>query len=142
MSVRRAVPGDGAALAALHATVFPSGPWDEAFWETAIGAPFDRVLVLGDPPRGFALFRIVGADADLLTIGTRTPGEGDGKSLLETIVIDAAAEGVESLFLDVSVANKAASTLYRSAGFAKVATRDRYYADGSDALVMRLDLTT
>jgi ribosomal-protein-alanine N-acetyltransferase len=45
------------------------------------------------------------------------------------------------MFLEVAAGNVAALALYRAAGFAEVGRRVRYYADGSDALVMRRDLS-
>ncbi|KJS42220.1 MAG: alanine acetyltransferase, partial [Rhodospirillaceae bacterium BRH_c57] len=48
--------------------------------------------------------------------------------------------GAARLFLDVSTANTAARALYTASGFAEIAHRRRYYADGSDAVIMVLDL--
>jgi ribosomal-protein-alanine N-acetyltransferase len=41
------------------------------------------------------------------------------------------------MFLEVSEANGAARALYAAAGFEEAGRRRRYYADGSDALVLR-----
>jgi ribosomal-protein-alanine N-acetyltransferase len=42
--------------------------------------------------------------------------------------------------LEVATGNTAAQALYARAGFTDVGLRRRYYADGSDALVMRVNL--
>ena len=38
------------------------------------------------------------------------------------------------------VSNSAAAKLYATAGFEQISRRRRYYKNGGDALVMRLDL--
>ena len=50
------------------------------------------------------------------------------------------ARGVATIFLDVSERNVPARHLYERAGYREVGRRRRYYADGADALLMRLDL--
>ena len=45
-----------------------------------------------------------------------------------------------SVFLEVAAANGPAGLLYEGAGFVRCGVRRRYYADGGDALVLRLSL--
>ena len=52
----------------------------------------------------------------------------------------AAARGAAAMFLEVSESNLAARALYEAGGFARAGLRRRYYADGTDALVLRRDL--
>jgi ribosomal-protein-alanine N-acetyltransferase len=49
----------------------------------------------------------------------------------------AAAAGARDMHLEVSETNEAARALYAGAGFAVSGRRRGYYADGSDALVLR-----
>ncbi|MEO1657902.1 MAG: GNAT family N-acetyltransferase [Pseudomonadota bacterium] len=140
MSVRHALPEDAGALAALHARLFPKGPWDQAFWQDAIKRPSDVALVLGQPPRGLALIRIAADEAELLTVGTTLPGQGDGRALVSAASKTALDLGAERLFLEVSTLNRAALGLYRAMGFVRLALRPAYYSDGSDAEVMALAL--
>jgi len=49
--------------------------------------------------------------------------------------------GATALFLEVATANVAAQSLYREAGLTEVARRRRYYPDGSDAIVLRMNLS-
>jgi ribosomal-protein-alanine N-acetyltransferase len=44
------------------------------------------------------------------------------------------------MFLEVATGNTAALALYRREGFVEVGRRCRYYADSSDALVLRVRL--
>ncbi|MEM6745833.1 MAG: GNAT family N-acetyltransferase [Pseudomonadota bacterium] len=140
MTVRRAVVMDAPELEALHLTLFPEGPWDRGFWRQAMERPSDAVLVIGQPPRGFALVRAAADEAELLTIGTAIPGQGDGWALVTASAKAALDLGAERLFLEVSAANRSALGLYSRMGFVRLATRPGYYRDGSDAEVMALNL--
>ncbi|MEN0075727.1 MAG: ribosomal-protein-alanine acetyltransferase, partial [Paracraurococcus sp.] len=60
--------------------------------------------------------------------------------LLAAALAGAAAPGAAAMFLEVAAGNAPAQALYAGQGFAEVGRRRRYYADGSDALVLRRDL--
>ncbi|MBO0713017.1 MAG: hypothetical protein J2P47_17235, partial [Acetobacteraceae bacterium] len=49
---------------------------------------------------------------------------------------EAARRGAGAMFLEVAVTNGRAQRLYQRAGFAETGRRRRYYADGSDALIL------
>ena len=51
-----------------------------------------------------------------------------------------ARDGGRAMFLEVATGNAAALALYRREGFVEVGRRRRYYADASDALVLRVNL--
>ena len=51
-----------------------------------------------------------------------------------------ARDGATAMFLEVATGNAAALALYTGAGFVEVGRRRRYYADGRDALVLRVNL--
>jgi [ribosomal protein S18]-alanine N-acetyltransferase len=65
---------------------------------------------------------------------------GLGTRLLDAAMTLAASRGARVAFLEVSINNVAARTLYARAGFTPTGRRPRYYADGSDALVLRRSL--
>ncbi len=140
MTVRAAQAADAPLLEELHRTLFPTGPWEASFWLEAIGRPSDAVLVMGSPVRGFAMIRAAADEAELLTIGTTRPRQGDGRALLAASAQAALDLGAERLFLEVSARNRGARGLYRDMGFVRLALRQSYYHDGSDAEVMALDL--
>jgi ribosomal-protein-alanine N-acetyltransferase len=62
---------------------------------------------------------------------------GLGTRLLDAAMALATAHGARVAFLEVSIGNAAARTLYARAGFIPTGRRPRYYADGTDALVLR-----
>jgi ribosomal-protein-alanine N-acetyltransferase len=85
---------------------------------------------------GFAFGWLVVGELHVLHIGT-CPDQrrsGVGRKLLRTLV---ATPGAEVCWLEVRADNVAAIGLYVAEGFTEIARRKRYYADGSDAVVMR-----
>lgn len=136
---RPATAADAPLLAAIHAAAFPPGErWDEAALGTLLALPGAFAVLLGED--GFALARAAAGEAEVLTLAVRPERRrlGLGAALLAGTVAGAAARGAEALFLEVSERNGAARALYAGAGFAEVGRRRRYYADGADALVLRL----
>ena len=127
------------AMAALHAAAFPPA---ERWGTTALTAMLRLEggfgLLAGDA--GFILARAVAGEAELLTLAVHPDARrhGLGARLLEAAVAEAARRGAAALFLEVSEANIAARALYTRAGAAEVGRRRRYYADGTDALVLRI----
>ena len=61
-------------------------------------------------------------------------------ALLSAARAEITARGGKAVFLEVSVGNLAAQALYRRFGFVEVGRRQRYYADLSDALVLRMKI--
>ena len=91
-----------------------------------------------DTPQGFAMWRSLGEDAELLTIGVLESARrgGVGARLLEAVKAAARGAGAERLLLEVDAVNAAAHALYGAAGFRRLSVRRGYYRDGADALVM------
>lgn len=93
---------------------------------------------------GFALWRSIAGEAELLTLAVLPAhqGQGIGRHLMHDWMTQA-SDGADTAFLDVARDNLAACALYARFGFATVATRPRYYAraqGAADALVMRAPL--
>lgn len=127
-------------LAALHATAFPvSESWSATVIALQLSAPGG--FGFADLGRGMILGRAVAGEAEVLTLAVAPAVRrgGIGRRLLEHAIAHARVEAAEAMFLEVSVVNEAALRLYRAVGFAAVGERRRYYANGTDALVMRLD---
>jgi [ribosomal protein S18]-alanine N-acetyltransferase len=140
---------DAPALARLHAKDFARG-WSVMEFQQLLT---DQTIVCdglfrgrSTSPLGFALSRVAGDEAELLTIVVLDVqrGRGNGGLLLNAHVNRLALRGVHALFLEVDAANKAALALYQRRGFREVGRREAYYPmpDGSraTALVMRRDL--
>ncbi len=134
-----------ALLAALHGAAFPSG---EAWSVDAIALMLGQagataiLAVEAEEPVGFGLARVAADEAELLTLAVlpHVRRRGCARALLAGLAADCAARGAAALFIDVSEANAPARALYEAVGARVVGRRPRYYGDGADALVLRLDL--
>lgn len=89
----------------------------------------------------YGCMQCAGAEADLMTIAVAPAfrRQGLGNMLLERLLAGAKERGAETVFLEVRRSNLAAQALYARAGFRAVAVRKKYYPDGEDALLMRMD---
>jgi len=132
-----------ALLAEMHAESFPANQaWGVSAITLMLGLPvhFGLLAIQQDQPLGFALGRVQADQSEILTIAVRPParGQGVGRALLDALLAEAANRGAMDLFLEVAEPNVAARALYTGAGADEVGRRRRYYADGADALVLRL----
>jgi ribosomal-protein-alanine N-acetyltransferase len=147
--VAEATARDAPGLAAIHATGFERG-WDAIEFERLI-AERGSVCHLAKPggrgvATGFALSRIVGDEAEILTVAVlpKARGAGLAKTILRLHLARLAARGARAVFLEVAEDNAAALRLYRSLGFAEIGRRAGYYsrrgAAPATAIVMRRPL--
>ena len=136
-----ATPGHAVALAAIHAAAFPPR---EAWGKDAMALQLALPGVFGllDERGGMLLGRVAVDEAEVLTlaVGWTVRRLGIARGLLRAAKAHAAEAGSRALFLEVATVNTIALGLYRREGFIEVGRRPRYYADASDALVLRADL--
>lgn len=148
--VLRALRSDRAEqCAAIYAAAF-AHPWSLEEFENLLsskttigGAAIDAD---GGELRGFALSRVAGDEAEVLTIAVHNAfrNRGIGRALLADSLTRLSAAHVRALFLEVERTNAPALALYARMGFREVGQRRGYYRkpDGSTspALVLRKDL--
>ena len=143
--IRRAVAQDAALLAQLEREAFGARSWGADSLAGGVSAPGVFALA-GEtpdaPPQGFAIWRLLEDEAEILTLGVAPSArrQGLGAALLDAAIAAARDAGAERLFLEVDDGNRSALALYRGRGFAQIGVRRGYYRDGADALVMRLAL--
>ena len=140
--IRSARPADAPAMAACHAASFDRG-WSRSEIADLLNTPGACAVVMENTPEnGFALARIGADEAELLTIAVAPQArrQGLGAALLSALERACAEAGAVALYLDVSVKNAAARRLYARSAYEEVGFRPGYYADGSDALLMRKPL--
>lgn len=133
-------------LARLHATAFTDAPRP---WTAVEFANFlaDPAVLLAFEPGGFALGRVTGPEAELLTLAVAPECRraGIAARLLDRLTEMFAGADAEEILLEVAVSNTAARALYAGRGFLEIGRRPRYYTRESgppiDALVLRLPLT-
>src|SRR5689334_6612543 len=139
LHIEPALPRDAEQVAALHAKSFFRG-WpreDIAAYLTDSDMP---TLVACDAKRhiaGFAMLRLLGDDAELMTIAVdpRYRKRGIGRALMHAVLEDLMMTPSKRLILEVAADNPGALKLYNSLGFSKLSERKGYYArpDGQPA---------
>jgi ribosomal-protein-alanine N-acetyltransferase len=91
---------------------------------------------------GYATFRRVGRESELLRVAVAPDrrDRGIGGRLIEAGLARLRDEGVATCFLEVRPTNAPALALYERLGFARISRRRRYFPDGSDALVLEVEI--
>ena len=114
--------------------------------ETELARSYARLWVVrrsaAGPLAGFLLAWEVADEAHLIDVIV-APSErrqGLGRALVETLLGHARARSLRVVLLEVRRSNLAAQSLYTRLGFEEVGERTAYYADGEDALLLRLTL--
>ena len=130
-----------AAMAAIHRAAFPP---NEAWGTDAFALQLVLPGVFGwlDRRGGMILARVAADEVEVLTLAVAPEArlQGVGTSLLDAAMTLAGSRGARTAFLEVSVGNAAARALYARAGFTPAGRRPRYYADGTDSLLLRRTL--
>jgi ribosomal-protein-alanine N-acetyltransferase len=149
LRIRRAMPGDLAAIARIEQASF-SDPWTDDALATAL----DRMVMLvaaedegsGDGAAGvvgYVVALVVAPDAEVadLAVAPEARRRGVGRVLLARALDVLAELEVRAVHLEVRESNRAARTLYESAGFRSVGRRKAYYRQPvEDALLLRREI--
>ncbi len=138
MRVRLATVEDAPAIARFERT------WTESSLRSTLALPTTHGAVAceGDGVVGHLLSCVVADSAEILLLAV-APGQrrrGVATALLAAVRDHWQAAGVRTAFLEVRSDNAAAIALYRRAGFRAAGRRPRYYDDGTDAVLMHLEL--
>ena len=118
-----------AALARLHARCFTTPPpWSEASFAALLDSPHVFALT-ASAANAFALGRVIGPEAELLTLATDPDARRQGlaRALLAEFERAARARAAETLFLEVAETNTAALALYTGWGFTPNGRRPGYF---------------
>jgi ribosomal-protein-alanine N-acetyltransferase len=141
--LRPAVEGDLGRVAEIEKSCF-ADPWTKgAFRSLLTGLPAIFQVAVFPPDdviRGYAIAFSVGEDAEILNLAVDPAFRGQGLAgkMLDAVLIELAARGARTAFLEVRESNEAARALYRSRGFVEIGNRKRYYRRPvEDALVLR-----
>lgn len=153
--IRRMRQEDVARVMEIAAGLGDAPKWPEAVYRAALGQTRNEragneaggvrriaLVALGDDGvAGFAVASVVGAEAELESIGVDAASQrrGLGTRLLEALAGELLGAGAEELFLEVRASNQRALGLYRRAGFKETGRRVGYYAEPKeDAVLMAL----
>ncbi|MEQ1930090.1 MAG: GNAT family N-acetyltransferase [Parvularculaceae bacterium] len=144
--VKPASKGDLDAIVVIERAAFGPFSWGEQALRHGFSEPLLSALVAtragAEAPDGFTLWRTLGDEAEILSIGVR-PGArrlGGAQAMMVAALEDARAEGLRAMFLEVDAENEAARGLYEKLGYYLVGRRRAYYRNGHDAHVLRKDL--
>ncbi|EEX08583.1 ribosomal-protein-alanine acetyltransferase [Ruegeria lacuscaerulensis ITI-1157] len=131
-------------MAEIHAAAFTqSRPWTASEFADLTAGRFTHVL---GKQSAFALFQVIGDEAELLTIATHPNHQRQGlaRALMQGWQTRACALGARRAVLDVAADNIPAIALYQGCGYAPCGLRRAYYgrpgANNVDAIVMERTL--
>jgi ribosomal-protein-alanine N-acetyltransferase len=143
--LRAAAGADAVGVAELEQDLFGPDAWSLPMVVAELTGEdrFAVVAVAGEELIGYAVTMRTGDVVDLQRIGVHPSHRraGIASALLKAAVERAAAEEAQGMLLEVSAANGSAIAFYTAEGFAEIDRRRRYYRDGSDALVLRRQLS-
>lgn len=129
----------------IDKSAFNATAWSlETFW-SELTQQNRYYLALVDEKKeivGFGGVAFNGVDADIQTmvIKPEYQKKGYGKQLLDALLKKVKEHNSNRVFLEVVADNKPAISLYLSRKFEQIAKRSNYYPNGSDAVIMQLDL--
>ena len=143
-NIRRAVPSDAPAIAALETEIF-SDPWSEAGVLSEINQENALFLVceIGKTPAGYVSMETVCGECYIANLAVKREyrRQGIAKALLRAIINAAKEERCTFLTLEARASNAAARTLYEKAGFAAQGVRPGFYSSpDEDAVIYTLFL--
>ncbi|WP_299167173.1 ribosomal protein S18-alanine N-acetyltransferase [uncultured Arthrobacter sp.] len=131
------------AVGSLEQKLFPVDAWPlELFFDEFAQVETRQYLIAEADGQliGYCGVMVLGATADIQTIGVlpEYEGQGIGTAMLTSMLDEARRRGATETLLEVREDNPRARTLYERFGFAHIHTRRGYYRDGVSAYVMRL----
>ncbi|MBI5247235.1 MAG: GNAT family N-acetyltransferase [Elusimicrobia bacterium] len=140
-AVRPAAAADAAAVGALAKSRPFTAKWPIADLSDEASRPDALFFVAVDGPiRGYALARLVDKEVRLLDLAAAEDGRGLGRALWDALLDAARERGAAKLTLEVSADNARAAAFYAKRGAKVVGRRPKFYYDGSDAVLMDLEL--
>ncbi|MFT6143293.1 MAG: ribosomal-protein-alanine acetyltransferase [Myxococcota bacterium] len=139
VDVRDACEDDAPTIAATEAAA-ASHPW--RLHQIIASLRADSSLAIVSGTHAHVLMSVAGPSADVLTVAVHPTHQrrGIAHQLLSTVHDRLRDIGTLEVFLEVRTDNTQALRLYERLGYLIVGKRKRYYDDGCDAAVMRLDL--
>ena len=117
--------------------------WNERQYEQEIKAPYTYAVVYESEGaiEGYAVFHLLGADSELLSIAVSNSAQrkGIGTQLLHAGLSQLDLDKSDCCFLEVRENNLKARRFYENHGFTLFGIRKKYYADGENAALYRTE---
>lgn len=142
LAVKTAAAVDVAWIGALARSRTFAAKWSDQALAAELSRPDSIFLAAAGEggARGYAVARVVDADCRLLDLAASTDGAGLGRALLSGLTEAAKARACSKISFEASASNSRALAFYAKAGAKVVGRRLKFYYDGSDAVLMDLDL--
>ena len=147
IQIRKTDPSDADVISRIEQDRYGPDSWSQNQVREEIagigGTRWYATAVADGAVAGYVGLFLAPPDADIqtLTVAREHSRRGIGRLLLTEAVAAAKEHGCQRIFLEVRADNEAALGLYRSFGFDRLGVRRAYYADGGDAVNMRLRLS-
>lgn len=139
ITIRTITEEDLAAVVAIEQACYPQ-PWSELQFLQEINNPVSLILVaeLGGNIVGFICRWLIVDEMQILNIATAPQAQRKGVAvkLLQAAFDKKTAPVLAAVWLEVRAGNCGAIALYERFGFELSGTRQAYYRDGEDALLM------
>lgn len=117
--------------------------WNERQYEQELKAPYTYAIVYENEGtiEGYAVFHLLGADSELLSIAVNNSAQrkGVGSKLLHAGLSQLDLDKTDCCFLEVRENNIKARNFYEKHGFNLFGIRKKYYADGENAALYRTE---
>jgi len=145
VSLREMTEADIPAVETLERRLFPVDAWPLQMFFDELAQPETRRYLVAEADGiivGYAGLMCIEPIADVQTIAVvpEFEGKGIGSAVLTELIDEARRRRAADVLLEVRADNPRAQQLYLRFGFEQIHVRPRYYRDGTDALIMRLEL--
>lgn len=145
VSLRAMTMDDIPAVHVLEQQLFPVDAWPLQMFVDELSQVDTRQYLVVESAEGivaYAGLMCIEPIADIQTIAVipEFEGRGIGSALLTELIQESRRRYAKEVLLEVRADNPRAQQLYSRFGFEQIHVRRRYYRDGVDALIMRLQL--
>lgn len=145
VAIRDMTLDDVPAVEQLERRLFPVDAWPLQMFLDELSQPDTRRYLVAEADGSvvaYAGLMCIEPIADIQTIAVvpEFEGRGIGSALLTELIGEARRRNAADVLLEVRRDNPRARQLYVRFGFEQIHVRQRYYRDGTDALIMRLPL--
>lgn len=145
VTLRDMEPVDIPEVHALERRLFPVDAWPLQMFHDELAQTDTRRYLVAEVHGGivgYAGLMCIEPISDVQTIAVvpEQEGKGIGSALLTELIVESRRRHAQDVLLEVRADNPRAQQLYRRFGFEQIHVRPRYYRDGVDALIMRLQL--
>jgi ribosomal-protein-alanine N-acetyltransferase len=145
VTLRSMTGADIPAVHALERRLFPVDAWPLHMFHDELAQADTRHYLVAEEAGvivGYAGLMCIEPIADVQTIAVvpECEGKGIGSALLTELMAESRRRRAADVLLEVRADNPRAQQLYRRFGFEQIHIRPKYYRDGVDALIMRLQL--